>query len=142
MSQDVRCSTASAALDEPMAGTASTVASWLLLEHAGPWGVDAFVDARLPDGFGRELLERCAAARVRPLLIRRVGAGEAGGACFAMRMLHAACCLRPSPERSCTAKVAICAHSSIGLAPSARQMPSSRSIRRAMQIHGGPRRRR
>ena len=68
-----------------MAGTASTVRSWLLLEHAGPWGVHAFVDARLPDGFGAELLRRCRLARVRPLLIRRVGANASAGTCFVMR---------------------------------------------------------
>jgi hypothetical protein len=80
-----RCSAESLALAEPMAGTASTVRSWLLLEHAGPWGMDAFVDARLPGGFGAELLGRCRAAGVRPLLIRRVGANASGGACFVMR---------------------------------------------------------
>lgn len=67
-----------------MAGTASTVRSWLLLEHPGPWGRDAFVDTRLPERFGRELLVRCRAADVRPLLIRRPGGGE-GSACFAIR---------------------------------------------------------
>lgn len=70
-----------------MAGTASVVRSWLLLEHAGPWGQDAFVDARLPTGFATELAVRCDAAGVRPLLIRRVAAGEArtGVECFAIR---------------------------------------------------------
>ncbi|MEX2420791.1 MAG: sucrase ferredoxin, partial [Actinomycetota bacterium] len=74
-----------------MAGTASTVRSWLLLEHAGSWGIDAFADARLPLGFGVELLARCSAANVRPLLIRRVGARASERssaptmACFAMR---------------------------------------------------------
>ena len=80
-----RCSAESLARDEPLAGTASTVRSWLLLEHPGPWGVDAFVDARLPEGFGAELRGRCRAAGVRPLLIRRVGATASGGACFVMR---------------------------------------------------------
>ena len=80
-----RCSAESLVRDEPLAGTASTVRSWLLLEHAGPWGVDAFVDARLPVGFGAELLARCRAAGVRPLLIRRVGATASGGGCFVMR---------------------------------------------------------
>ncbi len=61
-----------------MAGTASTVRSWLLLEHAGPWGIDAFIDIRLPEGFGRELLARCAAANVRPVLIRRMAGADAG----------------------------------------------------------------
>jgi hypothetical protein len=80
-----RCSAESLARDESLVGTASTVRSWLLLEHPGPWGVDAFVDARLPDGFGAELLGRCRAAGVRPLLIRRIGSNASGGACFVMR---------------------------------------------------------
>jgi hypothetical protein len=68
-----------------MAGTASTVRSWLLLEHPGPWGRHAFAGDRLPDGFGRELTARCRSAGVRPLLIRRVGPATPGGACFAAR---------------------------------------------------------
>ena len=80
-----RCSAESLTRQESLAGTASTVRSWLLLEHAGPWGVDAFVDARLPDGFGAELRTRCRAAGVRPLLIRRFGANASSGACFVMR---------------------------------------------------------
>jgi hypothetical protein len=69
-----------------MAGTASTVRSWLLLEHAGPWGRDALPDARLPEGLGAELAGRCRDAGVRPLLIRRVGARtQAGATCFAIR---------------------------------------------------------
>ena len=54
-----------------MAGTASTVRSWLLLEDPGPWGRDALRDARLPERVGLELHRRCRAAGVRPLLIRR-----------------------------------------------------------------------
>ena len=44
---------------------------WLLIEHAGPWGREGVLDARLPDGLGRELriLERRTGARV--LLIRK-----------------------------------------------------------------------
>jgi hypothetical protein len=71
-----------------MAGTASVVRSWLLLEHAGPWGEDAFVDARLPAGFAAEVGARCEAALVRPLLIRRTstpGGARNGVRCFAIR---------------------------------------------------------
>ncbi len=70
-----------------MAGTASTVRSWLLLEHPGPWGIDAFVDSRLPEGLGRELLARCAVANVRPVLIRRMAGTDAssGTTAFAIR---------------------------------------------------------
>jgi hypothetical protein len=71
-----------------MAGTASTVRSWLLLEDPGPWGRDALRDARLPERVGLELQRRCRAAGVRPLLIRRASstASPAGGlGCFAIR---------------------------------------------------------
>ena len=71
-----------------MAGTASTVRSWLLLEDAGPWGRDALRDARLPERVGLELLRRCRAANVRPLLIRRVSpdaTASQGLTCFAIR---------------------------------------------------------
>jgi hypothetical protein len=68
-----RCSTASASRDEALAGTASTVRAWLLLEHPGPWGRDAFTDARFGiDGLGAEIQMRCRRAGVRPLLVRRV----------------------------------------------------------------------
>jgi hypothetical protein len=66
-----RCSLRSLAADEPLAGTASTIRHWLLIEHAGPWGRDGLLDARLPDGLGRDLrvLERRTGARV--LLVRK-----------------------------------------------------------------------
>jgi len=54
-----------------MAGTASTVRSFLLVEHSGPWGEDALRDARMPTGIGPELRERAAATRTKVLLIRR-----------------------------------------------------------------------
>jgi len=82
-----RCSHESEARAESLAGTASTVRSWLLLEHPGPWGRDAPADARMPEGLGTELARRCRAARVRPLLIRRsAGATPTKGVtCFAIR---------------------------------------------------------
>jgi hypothetical protein len=66
-----RCSLRSLAADEPLAGTASTIRHWLLIEHAGPWGRDGLLDARLPEGLGVELraLERRTDCRV--LLIRK-----------------------------------------------------------------------
>jgi hypothetical protein len=80
---------ASEARDEPMAGTASTVRSWLLLEDPGPWGRDALRDARLPERVGLELRRRCRAAGVRPLLIRRPSpnatATPGAVSCFAIR---------------------------------------------------------
>jgi hypothetical protein len=67
----VRCATASEDRAESMAGTASTVRSFLAVEHPGPWGVDALRDARMPDGIGPELRARAAAGRTKVLLIRR-----------------------------------------------------------------------
>jgi hypothetical protein len=66
-----RCSLRSLAADESLAGTASTIRRWLLIEHPGPWGRDGLLDARLPQGLGSALrgLERRAGARV--LLMRR-----------------------------------------------------------------------
>jgi len=63
-----------------MAGTASTVRSWLLLEDPGPWGRDALRDARLPERVGIELERRCRAAGVRPLLIRRASTNASAAA--------------------------------------------------------------
>jgi hypothetical protein len=66
-----RCAIASDQRGESMTGTASTVRAFLLVEHPGPWGVDALRDARLPDGLGNSLKRAAAAAKVRPLLVRR-----------------------------------------------------------------------
>lgn len=81
-----RCSDESAARDEPMLGTASTVRTWLLIEHPGPWGRFALSGDRLPDGLGDELRTRAAASGVRVLLIRRPGRSAAGSTvAFAIR---------------------------------------------------------
>jgi hypothetical protein len=74
-----RCATASRARGDELAGTASTVRSFLLLEHPGPWGVDALRDARLPDGLGVHLREQSHRHRVRVLLVRRPGRRAADG---------------------------------------------------------------
>jgi hypothetical protein len=79
-----RCTQRSEAAEESLAGTASTIRHWLLLEHAGPWGRDALHDARIPRELGTALrrLEHRSDARV--LLIRRTGGRSDGGvACFA-----------------------------------------------------------
>jgi len=83
VSRAFRCAANSAALAEPMAGTASTVRAFLLLEVRGPWGVDALRDCRLPDKVAEQIRRRCAEAKVRPLLIRRHGRTSSGGIrCF------------------------------------------------------------
>ena len=70
---DFRCATASRVRGDELAGTASTVRSYLLLEHPGPWGTDALRDARLPEGLGAHLQEQSRRHRVRVLLVRRPG---------------------------------------------------------------------
>jgi hypothetical protein len=66
-----RCAAESLLRDEPVGGTATHVRTWLLLEHTGPWGDDALLDARLPDGLGAALKQQARAYRAKVLLIRR-----------------------------------------------------------------------
>jgi hypothetical protein len=66
-----RCSAAGLDRGDDIAGTASTVRSFLLLENPGPWGVDAVRDSRLPPHVKQGLAEAAARAKVRPLVIRR-----------------------------------------------------------------------
>ena len=66
-----RCAASSDERGDGLAGTASTVRAFLLIEEPGPWGNDALRDARLPDQLGPEIKRRCDQARVRPLLVRR-----------------------------------------------------------------------
>jgi hypothetical protein len=56
-----------------LAGTASTVRAFLLVETAGPWGVDAVRDSRLPGEVKERLGDLEREHRVRPLLVRRHG---------------------------------------------------------------------
>ena len=76
-----------------MAGTASVVRSFLLVEHPGPWGVDALRDARLPHGLGAALQARAHATSTKVLLIRRPAGGSRdteGVRVFAAHAHHAA----------------------------------------------------
>jgi hypothetical protein len=66
-----RCAVASLRREEPVAGTATHVRTWLLLEHVGPWGSTALLDARLPEGLGPELRRRAKQHRAKILLMRR-----------------------------------------------------------------------
>lgn len=75
-----RCAAASEERSESLAGSASTVSAFLLVEHPGPWGVDALRDARLPDGLGDALRERTAGTRTKVLLVRRPDGSSKDGA--------------------------------------------------------------
>ncbi|MFB7328256.1 sucrase ferredoxin [Streptomyces sp. NPDC056190] len=67
------CSTASRQLDEPMAATAATATTWLLLEQPGPWGAKALTSSHLDPALGRALERATRGTGVRIALIRRPG---------------------------------------------------------------------
>ena len=83
MTAPFRCAVDSSGRPDDLAGTASTVRAFLLVEEPGPWGVDAPTDSRLT--VGTALRDAARAARVRPLLIRREGRStvESGRRVFA-----------------------------------------------------------
>lgn len=70
------CTVASLGRAEPVAGTATQVRTWLLLEHSGPWGRSALADARLPDGLGPALRALAQTHRAKVLLVRRARASR------------------------------------------------------------------
>jgi hypothetical protein len=67
------CTTASLHLDEPLAGTAATARTWLLLEQPGPWGAKALTSSHLDPALGRALEAAAQGTGVRIALIRRPG---------------------------------------------------------------------
>jgi len=67
------CTTASRHLDEPLAGTAATARTWLLIEQPGPWGAKALTSSHLDPVLGRALEAAAAGTGVRIALIRRPG---------------------------------------------------------------------
>ncbi|MFD4632807.1 sucrase ferredoxin [Streptomyces sp. NPDC058284] len=67
------CATASRDLDEPLAGTAATARTWLLLEQPGPWGAKALRSSHLDPEVGRALESAAEGTGVRVALIRRPG---------------------------------------------------------------------
>ena len=79
---DFRCSVASHDDGEPIAGTAPTDTTFLLVEHAGSWGRKAVAESRLPEAV-RDHLGALDGVRVQ--LIRRHG-GESGPG---VRVFHA-----------------------------------------------------
>lgn len=65
------CSPASVARGESLAGTASGIRSFLLVEHDGPWGTEVLTDTRLPAPLLARLRRGAGRAGVRVLMIRR-----------------------------------------------------------------------
>lgn len=67
------CSTVSQDLDEPIAGTAATATTWLLVEQPGPWGAKALTQSHLDPALGPALEAAATGTDVRVALIRRPG---------------------------------------------------------------------
>ncbi|UNO39562.1 sucrase ferredoxin [Streptomyces sp. MST-110588] len=67
------CATASRESAEPMAGTAATARTWLLIEQTGPWGAQALTSSHLDSRVGRTLESAAEGTGVRVALIRRPG---------------------------------------------------------------------
>ncbi|MEU6850119.1 sucrase ferredoxin [Actinacidiphila alni] len=67
------CTSASLALGEPVAATAATATTWLLIEQPGPWGAKALRASRLDPATGGALERLAEGTGVRVALIRRPG---------------------------------------------------------------------
>ena len=65
------CALRSLAEDEPLAGTASRIRRWLMIEKPGPWGHDALLGSELDRETGRRLRAFGERHRVRVLLVKR-----------------------------------------------------------------------
>ena len=70
------CSTRSAAVGEPLAGSAVTDDRWLLLEQPGPWGPKMPHGSGLDEALATALAARCDALGIRLALLRRSVARE------------------------------------------------------------------
>ncbi|MFD6290301.1 sucrase ferredoxin [Streptomyces sp. NPDC060205] len=67
------CAKVSQDLEEPLAGTAATARTWLLVEQPGPWGAEALTSSHLDPALGRALDRAAKGTGVRIALIRRPG---------------------------------------------------------------------
>ena len=65
------CSSVSSARNESLAGTASLVKRWVLVEDPGPWGYDALTQNRLPKHLASDLRDWAASVSARMVLVRR-----------------------------------------------------------------------
>ncbi|MGH2739835.1 MAG: sucrase ferredoxin [Actinomycetota bacterium] len=65
------CAALSAAAGEPLAGTASRIRHWLMVEQPGRWEHDALLEGGLPRAVGEHLRREGDRLGVRVLLIRR-----------------------------------------------------------------------
>jgi hypothetical protein len=69
----ITCASLSSELAEPLAATAATAPTWLLIEQSGPWGAKAMTESHLDAELGRALEAAAAGTGVRIALIRHPG---------------------------------------------------------------------
>ncbi|MDH6576581.1 sucrase ferredoxin [Kitasatospora sp. MAP5-34] len=69
----ITCATLSSELTEPLAATAATATTWLLIEQTGPWGAKALTESHLDPAVGQGIDAACTGTGVRAALIRRPG---------------------------------------------------------------------
>ncbi|WP_189133004.1 sucrase ferredoxin [Wenjunlia tyrosinilytica] len=67
------CATAARELHEPLAATAATARTWLLVEQPGPWGAKALTSSHLDRAVGRRLETSADGTGTRVALVRRPG---------------------------------------------------------------------
>ncbi|MDL5204237.1 sucrase ferredoxin [Streptomyces sp. ALI-76-A] len=84
------CTTVSRDSDEPVAGTAATATTWLLLEQPGPWGAKALTSSHLDPVLGHALEAAAKGTGVRVVLIRRPGRHADSGTATAARQVYVA----------------------------------------------------
>lgn len=75
-----RCTDAARGRGDPFVGTAPPARRWLLLEHPGPWRVDAVSGSGIDPAVLGPLVAAAAAADCRILLVRRPGRVPPGAA--------------------------------------------------------------
>lgn len=68
-----RCSDAARERGDPLAGTAAPARRWLLVEHPGPWAIDALAGAGLAPRVLDHLRHAATETATRILLVRRPG---------------------------------------------------------------------
>ncbi|WP_375432910.1 sucrase ferredoxin [uncultured Friedmanniella sp.] len=69
----IRCAVAAGLRSDPLAGSAPPARRWLLLEHPGPWPVDAVAGSGIDADLLAELTGAAQRTRTRILLVRRPG---------------------------------------------------------------------
>lgn len=72
------CSDTARERRDPLIGSAAPARGWLLLEHSGPWRVDALLGSGIDPVIRRRLVSAAADVGVRVLLVRRHGRRPAG----------------------------------------------------------------